>query len=55
MEYRWYDFMSNERLFHVTDSGPLTSIVRQRQLWLYAYVACYPETDPAFRVVFRKC
>ena len=51
MGYRWYDFVSNQRLFHETDSRPITSIVRQRQLRLYGHVARYPEADPACRVV----
>ena len=49
--YRWYDFVSNQRLFLETDSRPITSIVCQRQLGLYGYVARYPEADPAYRVV----
>ena len=32
MVYRWYDFVSNQRLFRETDSRPIASIVRQRQL-----------------------
>ena len=45
-----YDFVPSQRLFHETDSRPITSIVSQRQLWLYGHVARYPEADPAFRV-----
>ena len=44
-------FVSNQRLFRETDSRPITSIVRQRQLRLYGHVARYPEADPACRVV----
>ena len=43
--------VSNQGLFHETDSRPITSIVLQRQLRLYGHVAWYPETDPACRVV----
>ena len=43
--------VSNQRLFHETDSRPITSIVRQRQLRLYGHVARYPEADPACWVV----
>ena len=39
MGYRWYDFVSKQRLFHETDSRPITSIIRQRQLRLYGHVA----------------
>ena len=49
--YRWYDFVSNQRLLRETDSRPITSIVRQRQLRLYGHVARYPEADPACRVI----
>ena len=51
MGYRWYDVVSNQRLFRETDSRPITSIVRQRQLRLYGHVARYLEADPACRVV----
>ena len=51
MGYRWYDFVSLQRLFRETDSRPITSMVRQRQLRLYGYVARYPEADLAYRVV----
>ena len=34
MGCHWYDFVSNQRLFRETDSRPITSIVRQRQLRL---------------------
>ena len=50
-KYPMYDFVSNQRLFRETDSRPITSIVRQRQLRLYGYVARYPEADRACRVV----
>lgn len=51
MGYRWFDFVSNQRLLRETDSRPITCIVRQRQLRLYGHVARYPEVDPAHRVV----
>ena len=51
MGYRWYDFVSNQRLFCETDSRPVTSIVRQRQLRLYGHAVCYLEADPTYRVV----
>ena len=50
MGYRWYDFVSNQRLFREIDSRPITSIVRQRQLRLYGHVARYSEPIPACRV-----
>ena len=51
MGYRWYDFVSDQRLLREIDLRPITSIVRQRQLRLYGHVARYPEADPAYRVV----
>ena len=51
MGYRWYDYVSNQRLLRETDSRPITCIVRERQLRLYGHVARYPEVDPAHRVV----
>ena len=48
---RWYEFVSNQQLFRETDSRPISSIVRQRQLRLYGHVARYPEANPAYRVV----
>ena len=54
MAYCWYDFMSNQQLFCKTDSRPITTIVRQRQLRLYGHVACYPEADPAYWVVSER-
>ena len=44
----------NQRLLRETKSRPITSIVRQCQLWLYEYVARYPEADPAFQVVSER-
>ena len=46
--------VSNQQLLPETESRPITSIVHQRQLWLYGRVACYPEADPACRVVSEK-
>ncbi len=37
--------------YSVSDSRPITCIVRERQLRLYGHVACYQEVDPAHRVV----
>lgn len=34
-----------------TDSRPITSIARQRQLRLFGHVARYLKADPAYRVV----
>ena len=51
MGYRWNDFVLNQRLLRETESRPIKSIVRQRQLRLYGHVARYPEADPAFRDV----
>ena len=52
--YRWYDFVSNQRLFRETDSRPIISIVCQRQLLLYGHVARYPKADPAYQVVSER-
>ena len=46
--------VSNRRLFHETDSMPITSIVRQRQLRLYGHAARYMEADLAYWVVSEK-
>ncbi len=43
--------VSNQRLFHETASGSVTSIVRERQLRLYGHVARLPDVDPAHRVL----
>ena len=51
MGYRWNDFVSNQRLLHETDSRPVISIVRERQLRLYGHVARLPDIDPAHRVL----
>ena len=51
MGYRWYDFVSNERLLRETDSRHVTSIICERQLRLYGHVARFPEIDPAHRVI----
>ena len=45
--YRWYDFVSNQRLFRETDSRPIISIVCQP-------AAHYPEADPAYRAVSER-
>ena len=50
MGYRWYDYVSNQRLLRETESRPVTSIVLERQLRLYGHVARFPEVDPAYRV-----
>ena len=48
--------MSNQRLLReiplvrfYAESKPITTIIRQRQLWLYGHEARYPENDPASR------
>ncbi len=51
MGYCWNDFISNQRLLYETESRPVTSIVRERQLWLYGQVARLPDVDPPHRVV----
>ena len=54
MVYRWNDFVSNQQLLRGTESRPITSMVHQRQLRLYWYVARYLEADPASQVVSEK-
>ncbi len=51
MGYRRNDFVSNQRLLHETESRPVTSIVRERQLRLYGHVARLPDVNPAHRVL----
>ena len=38
-------------LCQISDSRPINSMVRQRQLRLYGHVARYPKADPAYRVI----
>ena len=52
MGYCWNNFVSNQQLLRETESRPITSIVHQRQLC--GHVACYPEVDPASRVVSER-
>ena len=54
MGYCWNDLVSNQRLLRETESRPITSIVHQRQLRLYAHVARFPEADPASRVISER-
>ncbi len=54
MGYRWYGFVSNQRLLRETDTTPITWAVRQRQLRLYGHVARFPEADPAHQVVSAR-
>ena len=54
MGYRWNNFALNHRLLRETESRPITSIVRQRQFWLYGNVARYPGADPVCRIVSEK-
>lgn len=54
MGYRWDDFVSNERLYHETESRPVISIVRERQLRLYGHVARFPDVDPTHRVLSTR-
>ena len=54
MEYRWNDLVSNQRVLCETESRPITSIVHQRQLRLYGYVARYQEADPASQVISER-
>ncbi len=51
MGHRWNDFVSNQRLLHETESRPVTSIVRERQLRLYGHVTRLPDVDPAHRIL----
>ena len=46
--------VSNQRLFCESESRPNSSIVRQRELRLYWYVARFPETDSACPVISKK-
>lgn len=49
--YRCHDLVLNQRLPHETELRAVTSLVRERQLWLYKHVACLPDVDPAYRSV----
>ena len=54
MGYRWNAFVLNQRLLRETESRSIVSIVCQRHLRLYGYVARYPEADPACQVVSER-
>ena len=54
MGFCWNDYASNQRLLRETESWPITSIVRKRQLRLYGHEAHYPEADPGHWVVSEK-
>ena len=41
-------------VFHETESRPITSLIPQRQLWLYRHVARYPEADSTCQVVSER-
>ena len=51
MGYRWFDYVSNQRLLHETDSRHISCMVRERQLRLYGHVVRLPDSDPAHQVV----
>ena len=54
MGYRWYDYVTNERLLRETESRHITCIVRQRQLQFYGHVARFKDVDPAHRVISER-
>ena len=49
--YRWFDFVSNERLLRETQMRFVTCIVRECQLQLYGHVARFPDADPAYQIL----
>ena len=51
MGYSWQDHVSNRRLHRETGMGPVTCIIRDRQLRLYGHLARLPVDDPAHQVV----
>lgn len=54
MGYTWRDHVSNQRILRETDSRPITSLIRERQLQLYGHVARFPEDDPTYRVISER-
>lgn len=50
MGYRWYDYLSNQRLLCETELEFVTSIVCRCQLGLYGHVARFTDVDPTYRV-----
>ena len=48
MGYRWYDFVSNQRFFHETDSRPIASIVRQRNC---GYMGMWRDTQKPIQFI----
>ena len=51
--YRWNDFVSNQRLLEETRMRWITCIIRERQLRLFGHVARFPESNPAYRILFE--
>ena len=47
----WLDFVSNKWLLRKTQMRFVTSIVRERELWLYGHVARFPDADPAHQIL----
>ena len=52
--YRWWDFVSNERLLRETQMRFVTCIVREHQLWLCGRVACFPDADPVHQIISTR-
>ncbi|XP_069993160.1 uncharacterized protein [Penaeus vannamei] len=49
--YSRQDHVSNRRLHHETGMGPVTCIIRDRQLGLYGYLAHFPVDDRVHQVL----
>jgi hypothetical protein len=52
--YRWFDFMSNERVLHEAGMRSVTCIIRERQLRSFGHVARFPEADPAHQIISSR-
>ena len=52
--YRWFDFVSNERLLRETQMRFVTCIVHERRLRLYGHVARFPDADPAHQILSAR-
>ncbi|XP_069980130.1 uncharacterized protein [Penaeus vannamei] len=51
MGYYWRDRVSNQRLQRETSTGPITCIIRDRQIRLYGHLARFHKDDLAHQVV----
>ena len=49
--YRWYDFVSNDRLLEETSMKNISQLIFERQMSMFGHVARFPPNDPAHRIL----